>query len=882
MKKRKLMLFIMLNLLLVGVHAQADGDSVAFNRMIAMMKHIKVFQMTYPQEKVYMHFDNTGYFKGERMYFKAYVTRTDRGLPTDISKVLYVDLLNPSGDVIHKSKLRLEKGEAHGDIAIDSIIGTGFYEVRAYTRYMLNFGDETCFSRVIPIFNKPEKNGDYSNPVIDHLAYYQRLPERELPDDSIATLTPVEQKRKKGGGYQVNVYPEGGKMVKGLMSRVAFTVLDKNHLPVALMGEVVDADGNTLNIVASGKDGRGIFDLVPTTEKMTMILTTPDKKKLEFDMPEALSSGVVLNVDAVQDNVVGAKLMATDDMKGRLMAYTLMNNGNIYVTDTLLLADTQVRLFRRDKLKPGVNQLTFFDADGHIHAERLFFICPPLTAADSITVEKVPTHFTPCGTVKLNLHSAPNARYSFSAMDAQALVNGKYGNINTYMLLGSEVRGFIPHPEYYFQADDQTHRLAADSLMLFNGWRRYDWQVMADVTPWRGKRMQQVEDQLYVYGHIKPSLSKWKKKHPIDGVDMTMYIFKDDDGRYLMGETTTDSTGFYAFRIPDIEGKWHMQILTKIEDKLKTFEVMVDRQFNPQSRYITADEAKMLDYPDNIVHFDADIQAFEGLDNQRAVMQRTGNNEYATSAAKIRAKTNWRYTKSNWWDDYNGRLHANLFYDCAQLTQDYADKGEQQPGIYEWLIEHNTSMEGLVKLDYVDETPVLKGTANYNSRNIIWMVDNHVMGITGLITDNHGNPTAPSTQLLHLMSTSGMYDEEMIIMPTFMDEVKSCYIWSDQESTTYAVVVYLYTYPYVSTASKKGRRRTYFRGFDVPTKFKTDDYSVIPPQPDDYRRTLYWNPEIQADANGNAAVEFYNNSTCQWMYFSAEGITPDGKFITTK
>ena len=72
MKKRGLMLFIMLNLLLVGVHAQADGDSVAFNRMIAMMKHVKVFQMTYPQEKVYMHLDNTGYFKGERMYFTIY------------------------------------------------------------------------------------------------------------------------------------------------------------------------------------------------------------------------------------------------------------------------------------------------------------------------------------------------------------------------------------------------------------------------------------------------------------------------------------------------------------------------------------------------------------------------------------------------------------------------------------------------------------------------------------------------------------------------------------------------------------------------------------------------------------------------------------------
>jgi uncharacterized protein YfaS (alpha-2-macroglobulin family) len=32
---------------------------------------------------------------------------------------------------------------------------------------MLNFGDETIFSRVFPIFNSPEKDGDYANANMD-------------------------------------------------------------------------------------------------------------------------------------------------------------------------------------------------------------------------------------------------------------------------------------------------------------------------------------------------------------------------------------------------------------------------------------------------------------------------------------------------------------------------------------------------------------------------------------------------------------------------------------------------------------------------------------------------------------------------------------------
>ena len=126
-----------------------------------------LFNQKVPQEKVYLHFDNTSYFEGETMWFKAYVMRTDSCRLSDLSRVLYVELLNPTGDVIKKRKYKIDgDGLAHGDIQLDTIYGSGFYEVRAYTRYMTNWGVNACFSRVFPVYEPVIAEGAYDNPVI--------------------------------------------------------------------------------------------------------------------------------------------------------------------------------------------------------------------------------------------------------------------------------------------------------------------------------------------------------------------------------------------------------------------------------------------------------------------------------------------------------------------------------------------------------------------------------------------------------------------------------------------------------------------------------------------------------------------------------------------
>lgn len=115
----------------------------------------------YANEKVHLHFDNTGYFLGETIWFSAYVNDTETNLPTEKSKVLYVELLAPEGDVLDTRVYKLYHGFCAGNIPLPSGYFSGYFEVRAYTRYMLNWGYDNYFSRVFPVYDAV-KNGDYS------------------------------------------------------------------------------------------------------------------------------------------------------------------------------------------------------------------------------------------------------------------------------------------------------------------------------------------------------------------------------------------------------------------------------------------------------------------------------------------------------------------------------------------------------------------------------------------------------------------------------------------------------------------------------------------------------------------------------------------------
>jgi hypothetical protein len=78
-------------------------------------------------------------------------------------------------------------------------------------------------------------------------------------------------------------------------------------------------------------------------------------------------------------------------------------------------------------------------------------------------------------------------------------------------------------------------------------------------------------------------------------------------------------------------------------------------------------------------------------------------------------------------------------------------------------------------------------------------------------------------------------------------------------------------------------RRYVLPGFSAPEVFYQPDYSNKPlPEVKDYRRTLYWNPDLKLDENGKAEFKFYGNGKQTHLAVEAEGLADDGTLLTGK
>ncbi|MBQ6749897.1 MAG: hypothetical protein IJR02_03890 [Bacteroidaceae bacterium] len=152
------------------------------------------------REMVTLNYDKTkGCDLGDTIHFDAFVTREGKEGATDYSRVLYVELLLPNGGVIQRRKLALTNGRARGAVWVDSIYGSGFYELRAYTRYMTNWRDERYFSRLVPVFlplghdGKEPKEGVRSLNVQFPRTENEWIRSRRLRQDTVYTMRqPIE------------------------------------------------------------------------------------------------------------------------------------------------------------------------------------------------------------------------------------------------------------------------------------------------------------------------------------------------------------------------------------------------------------------------------------------------------------------------------------------------------------------------------------------------------------------------------------------------------------------------------------------------------------------------------------------------------------------
>ena len=902
---------------------------------------VQQFNLLYPQEKVYLHFDNTGYFIGETIWIKAYVVRADTGKPTDLSGVLYVELLNAAGDVVERRKLEVEEGQARGDIRLDKLLPSGFYEVRAYTRYMTNWGTGACFSRVFPIFEKPERVGDYSKASIDRsVSRYRILDMRrqEKHEDASQTEGGVPVLVRPKGAYGVErhdlrlrLYPEGGSLVQGLEGRVAFCLTDKMGMPLSGIGWLDTGEDSSGPVFPVDSLGRGLFSYTPSESSVAFVFTDSKGQTYRFLLPMPEREGCVLRVNTLLGDRVDVEIASTSGLEGQVWGMTLQNGGTVVAAHSFLTGSApHMFFFSRADMLSGVSRITIFDGNGRIWAERQVFIPPVPSGADSIRMRAETGLLTSCGKVRLSVKASPNATFFFSARDVAFSTGGLEGDVRTWMLLCSELRGYVLHPEYYFESDDAAHRKAADMLMLTQGWRRYDWRVMSGMEPF--ELSQPVENQLYLDGQVFPE----RRRQKVGGLKLNAYLY-NQVGESLTGETLTDSAGRYVFSLPDCSGRWSLFLKAKGKKDKDDYRIGIHRSYSPVPRAYSWEE--MSPIPESHGG-QLKFSGFEDVDTLAPLREKKN-----ILLPAVHVDERWVYENPRvvWERESVGRRKSFLYYDCDAAMDAISDKGGVMPAFEDWLKERNgyfsgdtyvmrdeTSEEDWVeelKLansgrnpDYADEDNpgknedfevlaksmkigsvvidkeynIYKDGLTYDRRPIVWIIDNAYHSITGA---NYSFPSNPNWDYEHKeLSARPMMEvvwcnshaHETVEMPLFLDEVKSVYVAEDQttwrdfirfrnENMQMPVTVFVYTH-HSFFGHVNGLRRTYFQGYNVPSTFEMNDYSVLPPM-EDFRRTLYWNPDVRTDENGEAIIEFYNNSSCREIRVSAEGIAPDGRCI---
>lgn len=929
----RVVLFISILLFAVSSFAQTKED---MNSILSYLVRATNFNRVMPQEKVYLHFDNTGYFEGETIWFKAYVVRTDSAKLTDMSAVLYVELVSPSGDVVEKRKLQIKDGMAHGEIKLDKILRSGFYEVRAYTRYMTNWGSSGVFSRVFPVFDKPKTEGDYSHMQL-HTENKDRVSKgmRELLTDD------------KEDDVCIRLYPEGGNLLRGVPNRVAFTVKTKDGIHVDAAGTLLDNKGNAVCDVLTSWEGKGVFSFVPDDSPYKLVLTDVQGKTIKAQLPMAAKEGMALQLGVKGDSELLANVYASEALKGKLVGYVITHNGNIVFADTVYASASMILPFSREILPDGVSQLTLFTADGHIQAERQFFICPKADTNDSIRIIPQQAFPQPCGKVKAEVLATPHSHLSLAVLDMKAMVNGTNGNAKTWLLLESDVKGYIEHPDYYFESDDDAHRDNADLLMMTQGWRRYDWAMMAGLrkddtheSQHNSFFTQPLEDNLNVYGKVHPR----RKKDSHEGVKVSM-TFYNKTGQHMSGETLTDKDGKYLFFMPDVNGEWNLIISTDKGGKSMDCNVSIDRHFSPEIRTISPYEKMSKRLPTANFFNTEETKLAIATDTQLVV----GKRDRLLSTVTVKAKRENSHEESRraWETEKTAEHYAYLFYNADEDADKLADMGKAEISMLDWLkwrnpkfggndvtyhdfgrnlIDETTKKSPLINFDLIkhmhreridifnitqgppgffievddtwrDEIPqvyeqldtywnprITSQGINYEGRPVVWIINNQYAGLT-----NISNPISFwRNVLVGGDATWNVMRPTSEFFPASISDIKSAYVtdepmaYKNYITSTILdqltpVTVFLYTHPYSNTA-EKGIRHTHFQGFNIPETFKTEDYTNLPPM-EDFRRTLYWAPDVTTDSTGHATIEFWNNSSCKEMFISAEEVTKDGRFV---
>lgn len=777
---------------------------------------INQFSKQFPQEKVYLHLDNTSYFLGDTLWFKAYVVSTPELTKTNLSQTLYVDLLSPEGYVIASKNLLVENGGCHGEFILRKPLESGFCEIRAYTRYMLNFGQENLFSRVVPVFNRVTSGPDPFLRTMTARKY--AIPNKRVKDQLVET--------KKGvtpSDVILHFYPEGGNLVRNLENRVAFKITDAEGRNLGISASLWSGKKQIMEGIKTIRQGMGEFAFTPKNGAYTLNFKYKSKN-YSFILPKAESSGYVLNVDNTNGEKLNIHIRKSTDESADSVGLILTCRGAVcgfiplYTDNT----DYQFSIPWKD-LPTGVIQLNLYHKQGQMLGQRLVFAGKAHPLSINCTLDR--KNAEPGQEILLNLSTINAdgnpvpATFSLAVRDAKnegAFV--PYASSYTDLLLCSDLKGYIEDPEWYFSKTDEKKLKALDLLMLVQGWTSYPWYRMTGLEPFSQK--QPIDQGILVSGRIFPRTIKALSEENI------VHLKMDPDGQPLTKVITTGADGVFAFW-SKLEGKWRLRLVDKN-----------GRQ-----------EMSILMKPSPGVSIKPRI--FDPVETQIPVLtvpsESVDNNTFTT-----------RSQENQGFKDYILQ-NASLIYDLGSMN----DFGINKPNLPENVLKFLFQENNYFRLSKLDSNTGPFQTITYKNLPVVFF----------------DNKTEMNTDILMQLLETRIQDiaqiaivEDRSISTRFLANKVNI---SNLDNKGDPIGVYLFYKNDLIIRKRLNDRPSYqtflLDGYSVPQTFKPLPFGAMP-DAKAHRRTLYWNPDLKTDASGKAEVRLYMSRKDEEIIVTAEGL----------
>jgi hypothetical protein len=414
---------------------------------------INVYAEQFPKEKIHVHFDKSIYNKEETIWYKVYIL-DDQGL-TQLSKNVYMEWFDQEGKLIRQHAAPLFQSTAKGSFDLPADYTGSIIRMKVYTRWSLNDDPAFGFERDIIINNNET----------------------------------IKKPAKSENNTMVNVFPEGGELITGLNSLVAFKATDRFGKPVNIKGLLVNQLGKTLDTVKVRHDGMGIFRLTPKTgETYSLKWIDPSGNTGMIGIPVNKKEGITLSVTTNNEfaKVKVERTASVPENHKRLSLLVHMNQVVLFKV-SLNAADKQMLSANIpiEGLNTGILQFSLFSSDWLPIAERIVFVNNREHEFGAKLIPQLVT-LTKKGKNVFDIFVADTTVTNMSVAVTDASLESTQANHTIYsdFLLSSELKGKIHNPGYYLSSDSDSVTANLDLVMMTNGWRRFNWEKLkANVAP---------------------------------------------------------------------------------------------------------------------------------------------------------------------------------------------------------------------------------------------------------------------------------------------------------------------------------------------------------------------------------------------------------------